>query len=55
MKFNGFTKPESKKDKYKKDYKTEFEFLKDVAIINGVPEEVVFKGRLCNMDKTKCF
>ncbi|MDB2150583.1 MULTISPECIES: YdcF family protein [Clostridium] len=55
MKFNGFTKPESKKDKYKKDYKTEFEFLKDVAIINGVPEEVVLKEDCATWTKQNAF
>ena len=40
---NSFKGPKSKKDKYNKDYKTEWEFLKDVLIENGVKENSIFK------------
>ena len=38
-----FIKPSSKKDIYNKNYKTEWEFLKDVLVINGVKEECILK------------
>ncbi len=38
-----FIEPSSKKDIYNKNYKTEWEFLKDVLVINGVKEECILK------------
>lgn len=55
MRLNGFTKPESNQDKYNKRYETEFEFLKDVAIINGVPEEAILKENSATWTKQNAF
>lgn len=55
MKFSHFTKPESKAEKYNKDYMTEFEFLKDVAVINGVPEEAILKEDTATWTKQNAF
>lgn len=38
-----FIEPSSKKDIYNKNYKTEWEFLKDVLLINGVKEECILR------------
>lgn len=38
-----FIGPSSKKDIYNRNYKTEWEFLKDVLVINGVKEECILK------------
>lgn len=40
---NGFLGAKNKKDKYRGPYKTEFDFLKDVLIKNGVPEKAILK------------
>ena len=55
MKFGRFTRPENKSEKYNKDYKTEFEFLKDVAIINGVSEEAILKEDTATWTKQNAF
>ena len=38
-----FIEPSSKKDIYNKNYKTEWEFLKDVLVSNDVKEECILK------------
>ena len=35
-----------KADRYNKEYKTEWEFLKDVLVQNGVDESAILKGNL---------
>ena len=40
---NGFFGPETKKDLYHGSYQTEWEFLKDVLLKNGVPESAILK------------
>ena len=54
-KFNHFTKPESKSDLYNQDYKTEFEFLKDVGIKNGIPHESILKEDSATWTKQNAF
>ena len=55
MKFSHFTKPESKNNIYNKDYKTEFEFLKDVGIKNGVSENSILKEDSATWTKENAF
>lgn len=55
LKFSHFTKPESKSDLYGGNYKTEFEFLKDVAVKNGVPGRVVLKEDTATWTKENAF
>lgn len=55
MKFNHFTKPESKAHIYNKNYETEFEFLKHVAILNGVLEEAVLREDTATWTKENAF
>lgn len=55
MKFSHFTKPESKNNIYNKDYETEFEFLKDVALKKGIPEEAILKEDSATWTKQNAF
>lgn len=55
MKFSHFTMPENKAEKYNKNYMTEFEFLKDVAVINGVSEKAVLKEDTATWTKQNAF
>ncbi len=41
-KIGRFPGPRTKKDLYSGDYRTEAEFMKDVLIKNGVPDDVIF-------------
>lgn len=55
LKFNHFTKPESKSNIYNKNYKTEFEFLKDVGLQNGVCEDAILKEDSATWTKQNAF
>lgn len=55
LKFKYFTKPESKIEIYNKSYETEFEFLKDVAVLNGVPDNAVLKEDCATWTKENAF
>lgn len=55
LKFNHFTEPESKMEIYNKNYKTEFEFMKDVAVSNGVPDNAVLKEDCATWTKENAF
>ena len=55
LKFNHFTKPKSKCEIYNKNYETEFEFLKDVALLNGVPEDGILREDTATWTKENAF